>query len=258
MIGISNHDGHRSRLRSRFLKYGLEVFEEHEALELLLFYALPRRDTNSLAHELLARFGSLKNIFDADAADIARIKGIGENAAVLIKLQSELARKYWLSDIEEHTMLSSIQSAIEYASLLLRGKTKEELYVVCLDPHFRVRHTDRLSRGSATETPVYVRQITETVIRTGAEKILLTHNHPGGSAHPSKKDLLITEQVVAAMDAISVSLLDHIIIGEHEAFSFSEKLLTLGGRPAANARAAQYSGHVMQELPAWLHAEDQQ
>ena len=131
---------------------------------------------------------------------------------LLIKLQSELARKYWLSDIEEHTMLSSIQSAIEYASLLLRGKTKEELYVVCLDPHFRVRHTDRLSRGSATETPVYVRQITETVIRTGAEKILLTHNHPGGSAHPSKKDLLITEQVVAAMDAISVSLLDHMTL----------------------------------------------
>ena len=124
MSSISIHDGHRERLKKRFLKQGLDSFEEHEALELLLFFALPRKDVNPLAHELLERFGSLKNIFDADPSDLARIKGIGESAAVLIKLQSELARKYWLSDLESNAKISSIASAIEYVSLLFRGKTK--------------------------------------------------------------------------------------------------------------------------------------
>lgn len=186
---------------------------------------------------------------------MARIKGIGESAAVLIKLQSELARKYWLADLVEQTSLSSIQSAIDYVTLLFRGKSSEEFYVVCLDPHFRIRHTDRLSRGTSTETPVYVRHIMETVIRTGSEKILLTHNHPGGSAHPSDKDISITQQIAAAMDAVSVSLLDHIIIGEKDAFSFSEKLLTLNNYPKDSARTAQYSGRVMQELPSHLSPE---
>lgn len=242
---ISIHEGHRERLKKRFLKQGLEAFEEHEALELLLFFALPRKDTNPLAHELLARFGSLKNIFDADASDIARIKGIGDNAAVLLKLQSELARKYWLTDLENNTRISSIASAIEYVSLLFRGKAHEEFYIVCLDAHFRVRHTDRLSRGTATETPVYIRHITETVVRTNAENIIIAHNHPGGNAMPSEKDLKITQQVISAMEAISVPMLDHIIIGADEAFSFSEKLLTMRSFTKDEARSAQYSGRVM-------------
>lgn len=236
MSGISIHDGHRERLRNRFLGHGLDSFEEHEALELLLFYALPRRDTNALAHELLDRFGSLRNVFDADPADLAQTAGIGESAAVLIKLQSELARKYWLKDMEEQAALSSVQAAIDYAGLLFRGKMKEELYIVCLDPRFRVRHTERLSRGSATEAPVSIRQVMEVVVRTGAEKILLAHNHPGGSAQPSKKDIAMTRQVAAAMDTVSVTLLDHIIIGEKDAFSFSEKMLS----PADAVHAAQY------------------
>lgn len=252
MSSISIHDGHRERLKRRFLKQGLDSFEEHEALELLLFFALPRKDVNPLAHELLERFGSLKNIFDADPSDLARINGIGESAAVLIKLQSELARKYWLSDLESNTKISSIASAIEYVSLLFRGKTKEEFYIVCLDAHFRVKHTDRLSRGTSTEAPVYIRHITEAVIRTSADNIIIAHNHPGGSAEPSDKDMKITQQVVAAMNAISVSMLDHIIIGRDDIFSFSEKLLTLRDISKDEARAAQYSGRVMQEYPSLL------
>ncbi len=243
---ISIHDGHRERLKKRFVKQGLDSFAEHEALELLLFFALPRKDVNPLAHELLSRFGSLKNVFDADPADLARIKGVGENTAMLIKLQSELARKYWIADLEAGTNLSSIASAIEYAEHLFRGKTKEEFYVICLDAHFRVKHTDRLSRGSATEAPVYIRHITEIVVRTGAENIIIAHNHPGGSATPSDRDLKITQQILAAMEAISVSMLDHVIIGSNDSFSFSEKLLTLRDFSKGNARAAQYSGRVMQ------------
>lgn len=231
------------------MRHGLDSFEEHEALELLLFFALPRRDVNPLAHELLARFGSLKNVFDADPADLARVKGIGESAAVLLKLQSELARKYWMADLENSTKISSIASAVEYAGLLFRGKTQEEFHVICLDAHFRVKHTDRLSRGTATEAPVYIRHIAEAVVRTGSESIIIAHNHPGGSALPSDKDLKITQQIMTAMDALCVSMLDHIIIGSDDTFSFSEKLLTLNDFSKGEARTAQYSGRVMQDYP---------
>ena len=248
MIGISIHDGHRERLKNRFLKHGLDSFEEHEALELLLFYALPRRDTNALAHELLARFGSLRNVFDADPADLSRISGIGESAAALIKLQSELARKYWLKDREAQSALSSVRAAVDYAGLLFRGKTKEEFYIVCLDSRFRIRHTELLARGSSTEVPVYVRQIREVVVRTGAETILLAHNHPGGSAQPSQKDIALTRQAALAMDTVSVPLLDHIIIGEKNAFSFSEKASVPKSAPGSPCEA-EYSGSPRREPP---------
>ncbi len=229
---------------------GLASFEEHEALELLLFFALPRRDTNVLAHELLKKFGSLQAVFNADPADLARVEGIGENAATLIKLQPELARKYWLDDIAGGTQISSIESAIEYVRHLLRGKNQEELYLLCLDAHFRIRHTEQLSRGTATQTVVSIRRIVESVVRTGTEKIILAHNHPGGACLPSKMDFETTTKILSAMGAVGISFLDHIIIGTDGAFSFSEKLLTRQDFTSEQARAAQYSGSVMQQLPS--------
>lgn len=247
---ISIHDGHRQRLKKRFLRDGLDSFEEHEALELLLFYAIPRRDTNELAHRLLHKFGSLKHVFDANAADLALVEGIGESAAALIKLQSELSRKYWLNDLAEGTKITSIESAIEYVKHLFRGKLQEEFYVICLDAHFRVRHTERLSRGTATEAPVYIRHITEVVIRTGTEKVMVAHNHPGGSCLASVSDIETTSHIFNAMHALSISFLDHIIIGTDDAFSFSERLLLQdedNKLTPKEARAAQYSGRVMQD-----------
>lgn len=247
---ISIHDGHRERLKKRYLQKGLSAFEDHEALELLLFYALPRRDTNALSHTLLEKFGSLERLFQADVKDIAGIDGIGRQSAILIKLASDLARRSVQDDISKSPKLKSIDAAIRYAQALLADKTEEQFYVICLDAHFSVIHAELLSRGTATETPVYVRHITQSVIRTGADKVIVAHNHPGGSAQPSKNDIETTQRILKAMDALEISFLDHVIVGKSDAFSIAEKLLLRSDYPERDARFAQYSARVMQDFPS--------
>ncbi len=243
------HEGHRDRVRARFMKEGLSSFEEHQALELLLFYAIPRRDTNDLAHLLLQKFGSLAGLFNAELADIANVEGIGVRSAALIKLVPELTRKYWLSQSQEdQPKVSSILAAAEYARTLLHGKTSEHFYVVCLDAQYRVKSIDLLSRGTATEAPVYIRHITECVIRCGADKVFVTHNHPGGKPQPSKQDVATTMSILSAMDALCIEFLDHIIIAEQDFFSFAQNILQKRNYSIEDARAAQYSGSVMQYL----------
>ena len=214
-----------------------------------MFYALPRRDTNALAHTLLQKFGSLENLFHADAADIARVDGIGEHTAVLIRLIADLYTRSMRDSYQARTKLDSIDAAIRYAQLLLENKAEEQFYVICLDAHCALRHTERLSRGIATETPVYIRHITESVIRSGAAKVIIAHNHPGGSALPSSQDGQTTKKVLQAMNALSIEFLDHIIIGDGDAFSFAEKILLHGGCREEEARIAQYAGRVMQDYP---------
>lgn len=245
---ISVHDGHRARLKNRFLQKGLSAFEDHEALELLLFYALPRRDTNALAHTLLEKFGSLDRLLHADLKDVARIDGIGEQSAILISLVGGLMAKSSASGISKSPKLKSIDKAIRYIETLFKGKTEEYFYVVCLDAHCAVLHTELLSRGIATEAPVYVRNITESVVRTGANKVIVAHNHPGGSSQPSKKDIETTQRILLAMDALDIDMLDHIIVGKEDAFSLAEKILLRGNYPEKDARLAQYTDRVMQEL----------
>ncbi|BDF58058.1 hypothetical protein CE91St36_08750 [Christensenellaceae bacterium] len=218
-------------------------------MELLLFYAIPRRDTNALAHILLEKFGSLERLFQADIKDIACIDGVGEQSALLIKLVFDLARRSAQTS-PVAPKLKSIDSAIRYAQDLLTDKTEEQFYVICLDAHFSVIHTELLSRGTATETPVYIRHITESVVRSGADKVIIAHNHPGGSAQPSKNDVETTQRILKAMDALEIGFLDHVIVGKADAFSIAEKLLLRSDYPEKDARFAQYSARVMQDLPS--------
>ncbi|HBU12296.1 MAG TPA: hypothetical protein DEB31_06070, partial [Clostridiales bacterium] len=124
------HSGHRQRLKERFRREGLGGFEDHQALELLLFYAIPRRDTNELAHRLLAAFGSLKNVFAADVGDLQSIEGLGEHAAALLKLIPEIAGKYWFAEEQDRAKITSIGSAASYAKSLLYGRPMEHFYVI--------------------------------------------------------------------------------------------------------------------------------
>ncbi len=245
------HDGHRARLKNRFLQKGISAFEDHEALELLLFYALPRRDTNALAHTLLEKFGSLDRLLHADIKDIARVDGIGEQSAILISLAGGLAARSASDKRGKAPKLKSIDIAINYVQTLFQRKTEEQFYVVCLDAHCAVLHTELLSRGTATEAPVYIRHITESVIRTGAHKVIVAHNHPGGSPQPSKKDIDTTQRILLAMNALGIDMLDHIIVGKNDAFSLAEKILLRGNYSEKDARIAQYSDRVMQELPSF-------
>lgn len=245
------HEGHRQRLTDRFLSEGLEGFEEHEILELLLFYALPRVDTNAIAHELMNTFGSLAAVLEADPKDLERVSGIGPKAAVFLAMVPDVFRAYERSKLGKKPSLRSIADACGFARTLLFGKPFEQFYVIWLGTQNRVIHYERLSEGSVNESPVYIGRLASKALRHHAVKCVIAHNHPGGSVKPSKADIETTQSVLNALAVLGIELVDHIIVSEKEAFSFQADSLMgkceLAGR---EAYAAEYSS--MRQLTAAL------
>ena len=237
------HEGHRQRLRKRFLQNGLEGFEEHEILELLLFNALPRIDTNKIAHQLIDTFGSLSGVLEADAADLASVPGIGSGAAAYLSMFPDLFRAYHKSKIGKRPVIRSIKDACTFAEALLFGKSYEQFYVIWLNTQGRVIHYEQLSEGSISESPVYVNKLAANALRHHAAKGLIAHNHPGGSVVPSKKDIGTTQRILQALKMLDIELVDHIIVGNGATFSFQADALI--GRKTLekhDAYAAEYAG----------------
>ena len=204
--GMGLHDGHRQRKREQFLRHGLEGFTDHEVLELLLFYAIPRQDTNETAHSLLKKFGSLQ--------------GVGENAAAFLSLLPAAMRRVSLSGGEE-TILTSVNAAGAYFSRLLCGERREVLYLVCLDSKGKVLGCNRLSSGTVSAAPVSVREVVEVALRCDASRVLLGHNHPSGVALPSDEDRQITLQIRQALATMDIVLVDHIVVADGDFVSMA-------------------------------------
>ena len=197
------HDGHREKVRARFLTAGLDAFADHEALELLLYYAIPRRDTNPIAHALMERYGSLSAVLEAPVEDLRKVEGIGESAAVLLRLVPQLSRKSRLADARE-TVLNSAERAGAYLLELFAGLSREVLYQLCLD-----------QKGN-------IRLLVENAILTSASAVILSHNHPSGIALPSEDDVNTTEQARKALGTVGVRLADHIIVADGDFVSMAE------------------------------------
>lgn len=213
------HEGHRERLRQRFLKEGLDGFQPHNVLELLLFYSIPVKDTNEEAHALINNFGSLSSVFDASFEDLCKIKGIGEKTATLIKLMPELFRKYEVDKVNnEETVLNTCELVAEYVSKYFKGVTEERLYLLCLDSAFRVLCFEQISTGTVNVAPVNNRRIVELAYRFNASNIILVHNHPSGVVAPSKADVNATVSLVELFKSLGIKLNDHMIIGNGEDF----------------------------------------
>lgn len=216
------HEGHRKRLRMRFLKDGLDSFEPHQVLELLLFYSIPRRDTNELAHQLLKKYGSLSGVFEADPKDLSQTPGIGENTAFLLSLIPQLSRKYFNDKWGDKPELNSSTKAGEYAVSLFAGRTYEAFYIICLDSQNRVNYAELVHEGTINEAPVYPRMLVEAALRHKANCVILAHNHPGGSMNPSRADIEATRTICKALEAISIKVIDHIIVCGGKYYSFAE------------------------------------
>lgn len=214
------HDGHRANMRARFLAQGLEGFAPHEALELLLYYAIPRRDTNAIAHALMARYGSLLSVLSAPVEDLMRVEGIGENAAVLLHMILPLYREAVLS--EEEVVLTTPERIGAYVMTLFRGKQQEYAYQLCIDRKGKLLSCRELSRGCATSVAVDVRQIVENAILTSATTVVLAHNHPSGVALPSQEDYTFTDHARAALSTIGVTLTDHIVAADGDYISMAQ------------------------------------
>ena len=157
---MSLHDGHRQRKKQRFLQHGLDSFADHEVLELLLFYAIPRRDTNETAHRLLEHFGTLKGVLMASVEELQKVEGVGENAAILLHLLQAVSYRT-LRAAGDDTILNSVDSAGAYFQKLLHGERREVLYQVCLDAKGKVLSHKRLSSGTVSMAPVNVREVVE-------------------------------------------------------------------------------------------------
>lgn len=208
------HAGHRARLRNRFVKNGLEQFEDHNALELFLFYAIPNRDVNGLSHDLINEFGSLHGVFDASFEDLCKVKGISEYSASLIKLLPAMAKRYEQEKVLENNDVYDTDDKIaEYMSAVYVGAVTEELYLLCLDSACRLLKQIKLGVGEIDKVTVSYRSIAEEVLKTKASNVVVVHNHVSGVAAPSTQDITFTTGLITAMRPIGIKISDHIIMG---------------------------------------------
>ncbi|BAK97817.1 putative DNA repair protein radC [Oscillibacter valericigenes Sjm18-20] len=215
------HDGHREKMRRRFLETGLAGFADHEALELLLFYAIPRRDTNALAHQLLERYGSLEMVLVAPVEDLQNVKGIGESAALLLRLVPMLMEK---SRIKENApvILNSTEKAGDYLLCRFDGKKNELVYELCLDRKGKLLASKLLTEGDVNGAELNIRKLVGNALLTNASAVILSHNHPSGVALPSGEDFVTTDRVRTALESVGVQLVDHIIVADEDFVSMRD------------------------------------
>lgn len=216
--------GHRDRMRRRFREESLDNFADHEILEMLLYYCIPRRDTNGLAHRLLDAFdGSFSAVLDASCEELMQIAGLSENTAVLFSMLPQVFRRYRES-MEMHNCPKLCDDAAAGAYFIPKyiGRIKETAMMVCLDSQCRVLSTQILTEGTVDSTSVSIRRIAEIALRYNAFGVMLAHNHPGGQPLPSRADIVLTQEIARGLEVLSIHLVDHIIIAGENYASMSK------------------------------------
>lgn len=217
----SLHSGHRDRMRAKFLQQGLEGFQEHEMLELTLFYALPRVNTNEVAHRLLQRFGSLADVLNADYHALRDVKCMGESSAMLLTLIAQLSRQYRLSARKDLT-LNTFDATCAYFKDIYLGEPEEQLRLACLDDRLRLMSCGVVSEGAPSSVPVHMRRLVEYALQQKSELVVLAHNHPNGTAMPSPEDIAATQKIFNVLKSVGIRLVDHIIVAGEQAVSLKE------------------------------------
>lgn len=228
--GSDIHSGHRQRLKNRFLTEGLDRFELHNVLELLLFFGIPRKDTNPIAHELIQKFGSFSAAFDAPFDELVKVKGMTENAATLMKLVTAVSRRYELDKRDHTAVLNNTKAMSEFIRPYFLGKIHEEFYVICLDSAYKVLTCRKLFEGNFSTAPVHIRKIIELALSTNAAGVIIAHNHPNDIATPSNQDICITNDIYKALKTCGIRLIDHLIVSVSNYTSLIEDGYFMPGR----------------------------
>ncbi len=217
------NSGHRQRLKLKYLTAGIEAFHDYEVVELLLTYAISRRDIKPLAKELLARFGSIKGIIDAETGELKKVDGISEHTAILFKLFKEASALYLRQKAREKSQISCTSELINFCRTTLGGKKDEEFWVIYLDVQNQIIEFEALQKGTVNQATVYPRQVLENALRRKASALILVHNHPSGHVRPSEADIRITRVINETAKMLDINVHDHVIIGEDRFFSFREE-----------------------------------
>ena len=214
------HEGHRERMRNKYVNKGIEVFEQHEILEMLLFYAIPRKNTNDIAHRLLEACGSLSAVFDAPI-DILMQQGLSYNAAVLLHMIPDLSRAYQCDKFDNEEKIITDENIGKKMVHLFAGKNEECVYAFFLDAKGKEKYSGIISKGDASSAPLFSKDIVSIAARCKAVTVIIAHNHPSGVAFPSRADLEATADIADALDTIGIHLADHIIVADRDYISLS-------------------------------------
>ena len=205
------HEGHRQRLKNRFLTEGIGSFEDHEVLELLLYYAIPQGDTNPLAHRLLEHFGTLSSVFDASVEDLCKVEGVGRHTATLISLMPHISQLYTSLSVRDKKVLANTAEAGEYVCKMIGLRACEVFAIISLDAQRRVISFDIIEEGTVSSANVDARKVVTCALRRNASAIIFAHNHPGGSLCASEGDRRLTQRLCDLFEGMGIHVIDHII-----------------------------------------------
>ncbi len=209
-------EGHRERLKNRFLNQSLDGFEPHNALELLLFYTIPRKDTNGIAHALIDKFGSFSGVLDANYNDLLTVSGITPHTATLIKMLPDMFRYYQLDSNKSASVFTSLDSIGKYFVNRFVGINREVVFVLMLDSNNRFIACNMVHEGSVTSAGVNIRKLISDSLSKDASAIAIAHNHPGGIPVPSPDDKSFTDDLSRALSLMRIEFIDHFIIAQNK------------------------------------------
>jgi DNA repair protein RadC len=218
-----HYKDHRQRLKKKFSESGVDAFHDYEVLELLLSYAIHRKDVKPLAKELISRFGSLKGIVDAEKDSLEKVKGIGAHTAILIKLIKETGTIYLKEKAKEKPQITCTSELLDYCKTYMGGLKDEKFCVIYLDAQNRMTDIETIQEGIVNQAVVYPRKVLENALKKKASAVILVHNHPSGHVKPSDADIRLTKTIQETARILDIIVHDHVIIGENRFFSFREE-----------------------------------
>lgn len=221
----SIHNGHRKRLRSQVSEHGFNNLFEHQVLEYMLSFVIPRKDTNPLAHKLIDKFGGFYNVLNADINELMVIDGVGERCASYITSFKQIFNYYQKSQIQIGDKVSNPSEAVLLCKKLLQHKQFEEIYFIGVGSKNEVIGFDKLEAGSLNKVDFCINKVAILINKYKCPNIIITHNHPSSATFPSSKDLLATKAIYFHCKLNNINFLDHIIISDDDCYSFKDNCI---------------------------------
>lgn len=216
------HDGHRERVRQRYLNAGLDAFDDVQVLEFLLFHTIPRQDTTPIARRLLERFGGLASVLEASPDELRQVQGINTASAILLSLFREVAKRHMRERVDPGKIMDTFDRCGDYLLPYFFGERDEVVYLLCLDGKLKVLNCQMMYRGSVSKVLISVRRLVETAVACGATFVVLAHNHTSGIALPSKEDETVTRRIADALNGVGIKLIDHIVVANDDFVSMAQ------------------------------------
>ena len=215
------HENHRARVRETFRKAGVEGMPDHNLLELILFYSIPRKDTNEIAHRLIETFGSLNAVFNASYERLMDVEGVGESSALLISMIPGICRRYIEGNEAKKITLCETEDVKKYIASKYYGCKVEVFYMLCLDAVGNLINCCKLGEGTTGSVTLDKRIVLETAFRNNADTVIFAHNHPNGIAAPSREDIMMTDEFNTLFRGVGIKLADHLIVGSDDILSMA-------------------------------------